>query len=285
MKEVDYLGYHLSPEWVKPQKRLTDAICTFPRPSTRKDLKRFLGLTSYYREFIPMFAEISSPLNNLTSEKVAFNWDEKCESAFTRLKDLLCSYPDLSFPRIGEPFIVEVDGSDNAVGGALLQRDWNGHERPVAYYSNNLQPAQRKWSAHTKESYALILALRHWRVYLCGLNFLIRTDHNPLIQLRKTKDPRGTFPRWLTEVEEYSFEIEYKPGKLNVVPDALSRCVNKCMKLPADDLDEKSYAVFTTGDNIMQQLKYEQGNDPVIRDVTDKLLRGIKIETGRLRHV
>ena len=57
------------------------------------------------------------------------------------------------------------------------------------------------------------------------------------------------------------------------------------MKLPADDLDKKIYAVFTTGDNFMQQLKCEQGNDPVIRDATDKLLRGIKIETGRLRHV
>ena len=57
------------------------------------------------------------------------------------------------------------------------------------------------------------------------------------------------------------------------------------MKLPAGDLDKKIYAVFTTGDNFMQQLKYEQGNDPVIRDATDKLLRGIKIETGRLRHV
>ena len=60
-KEVDFLGYHLSPEGVKPQRRLTNDIRTFPRPSTRKDLKRFLGLTSYYREFIPMFAEISSP--------------------------------------------------------------------------------------------------------------------------------------------------------------------------------------------------------------------------------
>ena len=85
-----------------------------------------------------MLAEISSPLNNLTSEKVAFNWDENCESAFTKLKDLLCSYPVLSFPRIGEPFIVEVDGSDTAVGGVLLQRDWNGHDRPVAYYCNTL---------------------------------------------------------------------------------------------------------------------------------------------------
>ena len=163
-------------------------------------------------------------------------------------------------------------------GGILLQRDRNGHDCPVAYYSNTLQPAQRKWSAHTKESYALILALRHWRIYLCGVNFLIRTDHKSLIQLRKTKDVRGKFVRGLTELEEYNFDIEYK---LNVVPDALSRYANEGLNLSVDDLDEQIYIVFSTGDHFMQQLKHEQGDDPVIRDVTEKLLCGVKIESGR----
>ena len=114
MTEVDFLGYHLSSEGVKPQKRLTDAIRNFARPSTKKDLKRFLGLASYYREFISMFAEIASPLNTLTSDKVEFLWDEKCEVAFQKLKDSLCSYPVLMFPKIGKGFTVEVDASDTA---------------------------------------------------------------------------------------------------------------------------------------------------------------------------
>ena len=82
-----------------------------------------------------------------------------------------------------------------------------------------LNATQCKWSAHKKEAYALILALHHWKVYLAGTMF---TDNNLLVQLRATKDPRGKFTYWLTELEEFSFDIEYKPGKLNINPDILS---------------------------------------------------------------
>ena len=111
MKEVDFLGYSLSAGGIKPQRRLTEAIRTFPRPTNRKELKRFLGMSNYYRNFIPMFADIAAPLNALTSDKAAFNWDEGCELAFMKLKELLCSHPVLSFPRLGEKFVVEVDAS------------------------------------------------------------------------------------------------------------------------------------------------------------------------------
>ena len=110
MNEVDFLGYNISNDGIKPQKRLTDVIREFPHPSTKKELKRFLGITSYYRDFIPMFANISAPLNLLTSDKVAFSWNEQSENAFKNLKELLCSYPVLAFPNMGEQFVVEVDG-------------------------------------------------------------------------------------------------------------------------------------------------------------------------------
>ena len=285
MNRVDFLGYTLSAAGVQPQERLTEAIRNFTRPSTKKALKRFLGLSSYYRDFIPMFAEISSPLNALTSDKSVYAWNEECEFAFERLKYLLCSYPLLAFPRISEPFIVEVDASDLAVGGVLLQDDCNGKSHPVAYFSNTLQTSQRKWSAYSKEAYALVLALRHWKVYLTGTHFIIRSDHNPLVTLRKTKDPRGKFGRWLTELEELSFEIHYKPGKINTVPDALSRNACGTLKLPTDDLDEKIYAQFTDDENFAHQLQCEQNKDVVISDAKQKILNGVKIAKGRLRHV
>ena len=285
MEKVDFLGYHLSRDGVKPQERLTQAIETFPRPTSKKEVKRFLGLCNYYRDFIPMFAEIANPLNQLTSIKVPFNWDEKHENAFMELKDRLCSYPILQFPKIGEKFEVEVDGSDTAVGGVLLQPNRSGKCLPVAYFSNSLNATQQKWSAHTKEAYALVLALRHWRVYLAGITFTIRTDNNPLVRLRNTKDPRGKFSRWLTELEEYSFDIEHKPGKSNVVPDVLSRVKNDRGDEPADDFDEKIYSMFTDGENFKSQLKQEQDNDPVINDAKQKVENNVEIQVGRLRHI
>ena len=287
MKQVDFLGYSLSADGIKPQKRLTDVIRTFPHPRSRKELKRFLGISNYYRNFIPMFADIAAPLNALTSEKVPFKWSEDCEISFQKLKDLLCSHPVLSFPMLGKKFVVEVDASDVAVGGVLLQSDELGESHPVAYFSNSLKPAERRWSPYTKEAKAIVMATRHWKVYLVGSDFTIRSDHNPLSTLRKTKDPRGKFPRWLTELEELSFEIEYKPGKLNVVPNALSRISppNENEYEPEDLLDEKIYTMFTDGENFQHQLRQEQRSDPTILDAMEKTMNGTKIQNGRLRHV
>ena len=97
-------------------------------------------------------------------------------------------------------------------------------------------------------------------------------------------DPRGEFARWLTELEEFSIEIYYKPGKLNTIPDALSR--NVCeTKPPMDDLDSKIYSVCADDDKFWPQLLREQENDFVISDAKNKILGGIKIENGRLHHV
>lgn len=285
MKEVDFLGYSLNGDGVKPQKRLTDAIRNFPTPNTKKELKRFLGISNYYRDFIPMYADISSPLNALTSEKSDYLWTNECENAFVDLKSKLCSYPVLTFPRLGESFVVEVDGSDVAVGGVLLQEDERGIEHPVAYFSNTLKREQRNWSAHSKEAYAIVLATRHWKSYLVGTKFRTRSDHNPLTTLRKTKDPRGKFQRWLTELEELTFDIEYKPGKLNVVPDALSRVINPAEHEPVDDLDDKLYNILIEGENFMSQLKEEQMKDEVIADAKLKTETSRKIDRGRYRHV
>ena len=285
MQEVDFLGYSLSAEGIKPQKRLTEAIRTFPRPTNRKELRRFLGMSNYYRNFIPMFADIAAPLNALTSEKVAFKWNKNCEQSFSELKNLLCSHPVLAFPMLGEKFVLEVDASDFAIGGVLLQCNASGSTHPVAYFSNSLKPAEREWSPYTKEAKAIVMATRHWKAYLAGSDFVIRSDHNPLSTLRKTKDPRGKFPRWLTELEELSFEIEYKPGKLNVVPDALSRINTPHEYEPEDDLDDKIYSLFTDGDNFQQQLSLEQQKDPTILDAMQKISAGARIESGRLRHV
>ena len=102
---------------------------------------------------------------------------------------------------------MEVDASDVAVGGELSQRGKDGTSHPVAYFSTLLKGPQRNWSTHSKESFALLMAVRHWYVYLAGNHFILRTDHNPLKHLRSQKDPRGKFGRWLAELEEFNYTI------------------------------------------------------------------------------
>eukprot|EP00794_Sanderia_malayensis_P008438 gene8438-9339_t len=162
-RTVEFLGYESSADEIKPQTRLTSAIREFPRPNTIKDLKRFLGLAGFYRNFIDGFAGISKPLNKLTSDIVTFEWTNHCEKAFESLKERLCSKPVLSFPQCGEPFIVEVDASDTAVGGVISQQQpQDGTTHPVAFFSVTLNSSQQRWSTHSKEAYALLLAVRTW---------------------------------------------------------------------------------------------------------------------------
>ncbi len=135
--EVDFLGYHLSQNGIQPQDRLTSIIHDFPRPTTKKELKRFLGLSGFYCNFIKDFSKISKPLNSITSDQASFDWTEECENSFSKLKEKLCSKPVLAFPRCGEPFIVEVDASDVAVGGVLSQEQADGTVHPIAFFSSS----------------------------------------------------------------------------------------------------------------------------------------------------
>ena len=221
--KVDFLGFVLSNSGIRPQSRLTEAISKFEQPKTKKELKGFLGLAGFYRAFIRDFANIAEPLNNLTSDKIPFVWTDECTNAFSALKRALLSHPVLRFPNLQQEFVVEVDASNYAVGGILSQKADDDELHPVAYFSTALQQPQRNWSATTKEAFALIVAVRHWHVYLAGTHFTLMSDHNPLTHLRKQKDPRGKFGRWITELEEYDYSIRYVPGKENIKADTLSK--------------------------------------------------------------
>ena len=281
--EVDFLGYRLSAEGIKPQERLVTAITDFKSPEKKKDVRSFLGLAGFYRNFIPNFSDIARPLNNLTSDNVKFVWDDTCEQAFAKLKELLSSYPVLAFPRLGEPFVVDVDASDIAFGGILMQYGIDGLLHPVGYFSDSVKASQKGWAPTTKEAFALVLAVRHWYVYLSGTKFVLNSDHNPLVYLRSQKDPRGKFSRWILELEEFDYTVKYVRGTENVKADALSRNSGASLGQPPSRFAENIYTVLEDQQNFLQQLKAEQDVDPVIRSARDTIANNGKITVGRLK--
>ena len=200
------------------------------------------------------------------------------------MKNKLSSYPVLAFPRIGEPFVVQVDASDHAVGGVLSQGNANGEWHPVAYFSTTLTAAQKKWSTHSKEAFAAIMAIRHWHVYLAGTEFVIKSDHDPLVRLRSKKDPRGKFARWITELEEYNYKIEYIPGKSNTVADALSRNEN-AIENTSEEFEDKIFTVIDLNSDFSIQLKQEQYADLIISNALKQVEKGEKVMEGRLKRV
>ena len=104
----------------------------------------------------------------------------------------------------------------------MIQKGSDGNLHPVAYYSTAFNKAQQNYAPTTAEVFALVLAVRHWYVYLAGETFVCNSDHNPLVYFRAQKDPHGKFGRWITELEKYDYTVKYVPGVDNVKADPFS---------------------------------------------------------------
>ena len=174
-----------------------------------KQLRSFLGLVNYYRDFQPQLSKIAGPLYNLTRKGVAWKWGEQCERSYQDLCHALsCNLVTLAYPNWSIPFHLEVDASDSAVGGVLSQENHNGKLRPISFFSSTLNEAQRKYSVGEKEAWAIVAASRKFSKYLQAAGqVVISSDHNPLVWLRQKRDPRGKFARWLLELEAINYTV------------------------------------------------------------------------------
>ena len=157
-----------------------------PRPRTPKEIKQFLGLTGYYRKFIPCFSEISRPLAKLTAKDTQFEWTPQCQFSFEMLKDALMSAPILKYPDTEKPYTIFTDASKYGWAGVLTQEHTsivNGKEvtmnHPVAYVSGMFCGSQLNWAAMTKEAYAIYMTVKKSTFYHTGVDIMLRSDHLP----------------------------------------------------------------------------------------------------------
>ena len=159
----------------------------------------------------------------MTEKSASFKWTEDCQQAFDKLRHLLVSPPILVFPDSSKPFILDTDASDFGIGAVLSQVDDDGQERVVAYASRTLSKAERNYSVTRKELLAMVTFISHFRQYLLGRTFTLRTDHSSLTWLRNFKQPEGQLARWLEKLEEFSFTVQHRPGQKHNNADSLSR--------------------------------------------------------------
>ena len=136
------MGHIITNEGVQVDSSKTDAVCTFPRPKTQRDVRSFLGLCNYYRRFIQHFFKIATPLNQLLQKDKQFNWTDNCETAFNDLKQALITAPMLRYPDMNSAFILSTDARGTAIGYILGQKDPDGKEMVVAYGGRSLRPGE-----------------------------------------------------------------------------------------------------------------------------------------------
>lgn len=229
-RNIKYLGHIMGAGGARPDPAKVEAIVAYPAPKTVREIRRFLGMVGWYQRFIKDFSTITTPMTELLKkEKTRFSWTEAANDAFEKLKQMLVSVPVLATPDYTLPFVVQTDASDVGIG-AVLTQEQEGAERVIAYMSQKLSSAQRKYHVTERECLAVLLAIEKFRPYIEGVHFTVITDHASLLWLQNLKEPTGRLARWSLRMQRYDFELTYRKGALNVVPDALSRAIEALEK-------------------------------------------------------
>eukprot|EP00741_Cyanophora_paradoxa_P015154 tig00020849_g14625.t1 len=224
--EIDLLGHRISAEGIRQDPAKTKVISDWQTPKNADELRSFLGLAGYYRRFVENFSKVVYAMQRLLLKDAVWSWPEggAADRAFKELKELLGRDIILRFPDFSKPFILQTDASTYAIGAILSQTDKDGVERPLAFISRTLLPAEMNYSATELECLAVVWAIKYWRHYLLGgPQFLVRTDHHALQWLKSLDPTTGRLGRWSLLLQAYDFDIVYRPGKQNGGPDACSR--------------------------------------------------------------
>jgi hypothetical protein len=199
------------------------------RPETKKQVRQILGLFGWYRDYIPLFAEIARPLTDLTAKGKPnrVKWSDVEQRSFDSLKKSLNTAISQPLHIIDWllPFNIFADASDLIVAGALSQTDKLDHERPIAFYSKKLNATQRAWSTIEKEAYAVLEALKRFETFIFGHEIHVFSDHNPLSYLTTSAPNSAKLLRWSLALQSFNVKFHYKAGKSNamIVPDCLTR--------------------------------------------------------------
>ncbi|KAJ3653992.1 hypothetical protein Zmor_013208 [Zophobas morio] len=223
MEKVEYLGHEISGQGIRPGKAKTVAVENFPTPTDVRGVRQFLGLASYFRKYVRDFAKIAKPLTILTKKDTVFTWGDEQRIAFDALKKSLTSRPLLA---IYDPQLtteVHTDASKWGIGGILLQRQRDGTVRPVLYYSRQTTKEEQRYHSYELETMAVVYTLKAFRIYLIGLKFKVVTDCSAIRATLSKRDLVPRIGRWWLSIQDYTFDVEYRPGHKMSHADALSR--------------------------------------------------------------
>ncbi|CAK1599605.1 unnamed protein product [Parnassius mnemosyne] len=224
MQNVDYLGFEISKDGVRPGKKKIESVEKFPEPANQHNVRQFLGLARFFRRFIKGFSTIARPLTQLLKKDSKWRWGTEETNAFLSLKEALVKRPVLAFYNQSYETQVHTDASKVGIAGILLQRP--NKESPfnaVAYYSRQTTPEESRFTAYDLETLAVVTSLQRFRVYLLGICFTIVTDCNSLRATFEKRDMLPRVARWWNIMQEYDFNIIYRPGLSMSHVDALSR--------------------------------------------------------------
>jgi hypothetical protein len=218
LNEVDFVGHIITNGGIKVDLGKISEILNWKQPTNVSKIRSFLGLVGYYRRFIECFSKIVKPLTSLLEKSKDFMWDEACQKCFEELKERLTTLPVLIMLDIHKGFDVYCDASHLGLGCVLMQEG-----KVIAYASRQLRKHEKNYPTHDLELAVVVHALNIWMHYMIGNKCKIFTDHKSLKYIFTQKELNLRQRRCLELIKDYDLEMQYHPGKANVVADALSR--------------------------------------------------------------
>lgn len=222
--KISFLGHVVGKGQIMPNPEKVETIRSCKRPRTKTQVRSFLGLVGYYRKFIPNFSVIAAVLTDMTKkgQPNEVRWSEEAETAFRSLINHISQSPILCLPELDKPFILRTDASEVGIGAVLMQ-ETAGTKFPIAYASRKLLPREQKYSVMEKEGLGIVWGVQKFHQYLYGKEFILETDHAPLIYMHKSKLSNPRIMRWALALQPFRFRLVAIKGSENVGADFLSR--------------------------------------------------------------
>ena len=263
-KKTDFLGHMVSEKGIEMQPTKYNAMLSCPPPASKASLRRFLGLTGYYRRFIEHFGTIATPLTSLLAgttgskraRKVAEKhpwpegaWNDEHDSAFRALKGALMTAPVLALPKKGRRYVLATDASKVCFGAVLSQYDENKQEHPIFYLSKKLLESERKWDIWEIELAAAVWATAACRPYLIGHEFDLVTDSS-VVERLLSKDLPTRRSNWVLRLSAFKYKVVHRVGKANANADFFSRMI---------DAHEQTYNQWEEGKRLTEAVQEKEG--------------------------
>ena len=225
---VVYLGHRIDEHGLSPTQAKVEAVLAAPEPKNVTALKAYLGLLNYYGRFMPNLSSTLAPLYKLLNKNAHWRWSHVEKRAFQASKKLLTEAPVLVHYDPSKELILSCDASAYGLGAVLAHKFSDGSEKPIAFASRTLSPAEKGYSQLEKEGLACVFGVKKFHEYLFGRMFSLYTDHKPLLGLL---DENKSIPvqasariqRWALTLETYQYQLKFKTSKQNANADALSR--------------------------------------------------------------
>ncbi|KAK7585967.1 hypothetical protein V9T40_000146 [Parthenolecanium corni] len=227
--EVDFLGYNISQGGISPKSKKVQAILDYPPPKDMHGLRRFLGMTNFYRRCIPQAAHTMLVLHEMTKgckkkDKTPISFNEEQLRAFEATKAKLANAAMIAHPDENLDIILATDASDFAIGATLYQISGESRQ-PLGFFSRRLSTTETKYSTYDRELLAIFAGIRYFKHMLEGRVFSVYTDHRPITYAFKQGSDHAS-PRQIRQLDyigQFTTDIRYIKGEDNESADALSR--------------------------------------------------------------